>query len=198
MARGTAAKASVAGNLVVLVFGVLAALVIAEIMLRLWAPQMTGPIQFVFDPVLGPIPVPGQSARRTLPGVYSYAYTNDSHGLRIVPGSAGGNPGPRVLLLGDSFTYGIGVDDTATYAAQLQEALPQVTIVNGGVGGKGTDYALKFVQTRATTNRPLITVLAFFRNDFCDNGRGDYFTLRTNGQLLPRPLRVPSSTRHRS
>lgn len=111
-------------NAVAIAIGILLALVVAEGILRLVAPQMTGPIQFAWDPDLGAIPVPAQSGRITLPGVYSYVYTNDLDGLRVVPRTATQRPSTGravLLLLGDSFTYGIGVDDTDTFAAQLQQ-----------------------------------------------------------------------------
>lgn len=40
---------------------------------------------------------------------------------------------PRLLLLGDSFTVGLGVPWQKTFAGLLQEALPQYEILNGGV-----------------------------------------------------------------
>ena len=46
--------------------------------------------------------------------------------------------GPRVAVYGCSFTYGTGLADDETFTAQLQRALPEMRILNRGIGGHGT------------------------------------------------------------
>lgn len=158
-----------------------ASLLFAEILLRLFWPQQTGPVQFAYDPVRGGIPVPGQHGRRIFPGVYDYTYTNNSLGLRGP--EIGQKKGQRILLLGDSFTYGIGVNDDQTFAVQL-ERLTGIEVVNAGNGGTGTDYALRFYETIGHTLQSDIVILCFFANDFLDNERGTYY----DSDLKPRDL----------
>lgn len=43
----------------------------------------------------------------------------------------------RVLCLGCSYTFGVGVADEDTYVWRLNELMPSVEFVNGGVGGYG-------------------------------------------------------------
>src|SRR4051812_26585616 len=90
--------------------GLAVALGLAEVATRLLAPQQTGPIQFAWNPDLGPVSVPLQRGRRIFPGEYDYTYTNNSLGLRGPREYATAKaPGvTRILFLGDSFTYGIG------------------------------------------------------------------------------------------
>ncbi|HUI44134.1 MAG TPA: hypothetical protein VL523_19385 [Terriglobia bacterium] len=64
----------------------------------------------------------------------------DSYGLRgePVPSSALQEGNPTILCLGDSVTYGYGVDDGHTYPADLENALNQTSpgryvVLNGGV-----------------------------------------------------------------
>lgn len=66
--------------------------------------------------------------------------TINSYGLRgaPVPASATEEGKPTILCLGDSVTYGYGVDDDQTYPADLQRDLDQqspglYTVLNGGV-----------------------------------------------------------------
>jgi lysophospholipase L1-like esterase len=66
--------------------------------------------------------------------------TINSYGLRggPVPPSATEEGKPNILCLGDSVTYGYGVDDDQTYPADLQRDLDQesrgrYTVLNGGV-----------------------------------------------------------------
>jgi hypothetical protein len=176
------------------VVGLIVALAAGEIGLRALMPQMTGPIQFAFDAELGAIPVPNQRARRTLPGVYDYRYSNNSVGLRggreFAAGPLAGQH--RILVLGDSFAYGIGVDDDQTFASVLESRLNKqgeaVEVINAGNGGKGTDYALKFFATQGRRLRPELALLFFFYNDFDDNVREEYYLMAADGGLRPQPL----------
>ena len=65
-----------------ILLGCVIAFVIAELGIRLLMPQMTGPIWVAFDSELGPIPVPNQRGSRTIPGLYSYTFSNNSLGFR--------------------------------------------------------------------------------------------------------------------
>lgn len=157
------------------------ALALAEIILRAFWPQPTGPVQFSFDPVRGSIPTPNQRGRRTIPGVLDYTFSNSSLGLRGK--EIGPKTGPRILLLGDSFTYGFGVNDDQTFAYQLQQ-LTGYEVINAGNGGTGTDYALRFFETVGKDFNSDLVVLCFFANDFQDNERGTYY----DENLNPRDL----------
>jgi hypothetical protein len=158
--------------------GFLVALALAEVAVRLISPQEVGPVRFTCNPELGEIPVPGQHGERKIPGVYSFRYSNNSLGwrgrreYREVK-----RTDYRVLLLGDSFMYGTGVNDDQTVAARIEKDLSasqmSVEVLNAGCPGKGTDYALKCFQTVGRKFHPDLTVLGFFANDFQDNARGE-------------------------
>jgi hypothetical protein len=67
--------------------------------------------------------------------------TTDNFGFRVSPTSRERmNAKNRILCLGDSFTFGYGVDDTETWCNLLQ-ADPDIGTVNMGVGGYGIDQA---------------------------------------------------------
>lgn len=172
-------------------------LVVAEIGARIVLPLPISlqPPQTV-DSRLGPIPVPYQHGRITVPNVadYTYTYTNNSLGLR---GSSeyGPKTKPRILLVGDSFTYGLGVNDDQTFAHVLQSKLPAYEVINGGNPDKGTDYALKFYETFAHQLQPDIVILSFCENDFQDNQRHWYFD--DNLRAVPLPYAV-TNPNHRA
>jgi hypothetical protein len=169
------------------------ALTIVEVGIRIIKPQMIGPIQYAFDPELGEIPVPNQHGHRIFPGVYDYTYNNNSLGFR---GNREYNYGKhsnfRILLLGDSFTYGIGVNDDQTFAYHITEhigdSLGSLEVINAGNAGKGTDYQLKLFQTLGYKFYPNLTILCFFSNNFYRNKRSQYYYIIKNGELYPKSL----------
>ncbi len=173
---------------IAIVLGFIIAFSIGELGIRIISPQETGPIQFAFNNELGEIPVPNQHGRRTLPGVYDYTYSNNSYGFRgHKEYTFEKTSNFRVLFLGDSFTYGIGVNDDQTFAYHIEnnlsDFLGSVEVINSGNGGKGTDYALKLFQTLGYKYKPDLAALCFFPNDFSDNERNEYFHLDSDGKL---------------
>lgn len=180
-------------RLIAVILGLTVAYGLAEIAVRIISPQETGPPRFAFDSELGNIPVPHQKARRHYPGVYDFSYSNNSLGFRGSREFGPKKPGElRLLLLGDSFTYGFGVNDDQTFASQLERDLRDqqidAEVINAGCPGKGTDYELKLFQTVGAKLQPDVTVLCFFPNDFDDNARGEYYDLDAAGQPRAKSL----------
>ncbi len=52
----------------------------------------------------------------------------------------------RVLMIGDSYTFGVGVRDEDTYVWKLNELMPNVEFDNGAVGGYGPHQALMLLR----------------------------------------------------
>jgi hypothetical protein len=180
-------------GMISVIIGCVIAFGLAELAVRTFCPQEVGPVRFVFNPDLGPIPVPYQHGVRRYPGVYTFSYTNNSRGWRGQGEYREGKlDGGRVLILGDSLVYGFGVNDDQTFAAQIEKDLKAdhlaVEVINAGNPGKGTDYALKFFETVGRKFHPDITVLGFFPNDFGDNERGEYYNIKKAGGLAVKPL----------
>jgi len=172
--------------------GLLAAMALAEVAVRHLSPQEVGPVRFTCHPDLGYIPVPGQQGERKLPGVFTFRYSNNSLGWRGRREYREAKPTEyRVLFLGDSFTYGLGVNDDQTFAVQVEKDLRagrwSVEVLNAGCPGKGTDYALKCFQTVGRKFHPDLTALGFFGNDFQDNARQEYYTIGRKGELRAKP-----------
>jgi len=89
-------------------------------------------------------------------GKKNFAYAKDKDKLRI-------------LILGDSFTFGDGVSDHETYAYHLQEMLPHAEIINLGVHGYGHDQMLILLKEEGIKYRPDIVLLGFVRVDMSRN-----------------------------
>ena len=86
----------------------------------------------------------------------------------------------RVLALGDSCTFGLGVQDGETWPAQL-EALLQVSgldveVVNAGVPGYTAYQGWRLLETRGLTLEPDDVLVTFGFNDAEEMARSDFET----------------------
>lgn len=180
-------------RLIAVVLGFSVAFALAEIAVRTIRPQEISPQRFTFNPQLGETPVPNQKGWRSFPGVYEFTYSNNSLGFRGSREYGPKKPGEfRLLLLGDSFTYGLGVNDDQTFAYHLEQYLRAhnlpAEVINAGLPGKGTDAELKLFQTVGVKLHPDLTAICFFSNDFQDNARAEYYTILPDGGLRVKPL----------
>ncbi len=90
---------------------------------------------------------------------YNVTYTIDAEGRRVTPSPA--EPRATIVLAGDSFTFGIGVEDRETYAYLLGARYwPDVKVVNAGVGGWGIAQAYLTI-TDTLARRPLPTGIVY-------------------------------------
>ncbi len=84
----------------------------------------------------------------------------------------------RVLLIGDSFTFGFGVEFEDTIGYQLEELLSgislpnRVTVMNGGVEGYGPWQERILLNERGFALEPDIVVLQVFPTNDIDNTLG--------------------------
>jgi len=75
----------------------------------------------------------------------------------------------RILMLGDSFTFGGTAKIGYSFVETLKNQLPEAIIWNTGIPGAGTNQALETLKTYAPILNPQIVILGFFINDFEDN-----------------------------
>lgn len=103
----------------------------------------------------------------------------------------------RVLVFGDSFTFGDEVSDEETYAHFLEQLLPGVEVVNLGVHGYGHDQMLLYLREVGARYQPDVVLLGFVADDMERNLLGfrdfakPHFEARTTGLEL-RGTPVPS------
>ena len=75
----------------------------------------------------------------------------------------------RILMLGDSFAFGMSAEIGRSYVETIESNLPQAIVWNTGIPGVGTQHALRLFQAYAPLLQPQITILGFYMNDFEDN-----------------------------
>ena len=76
----------------------------------------------------------------------------------------------RILALGDSVTFGWGVDQDKTFAARLESLLPgrlhqPVRVINSGVGGYNTVQEVTYFKQDGIALQPDLVLLTYVQND---------------------------------
>jgi hypothetical protein len=108
-----------------------------------------------------PRPVPGgHAAWRIQPWHQPIEYRLDDHGFRSA-GPTQSAPAPcRVLALGDSHTFGYGVDAEHAWPAVLESMLARVAVANGGLCGSGIAATEAWLPDALADARPQVVILA--------------------------------------
>lgn len=101
---------------------------------------------------------------------FRYEVRINSHGMRQREVALAKTPGlRRIAVLGDSFVWGIGVDDEQRFTERLERRLFGVEVLNFGVSGYAPIQHLLDLD-RVLAFAPDLVVLTFcLGNDFVDN-----------------------------
>lgn len=75
----------------------------------------------------------------------------------------------RIVVLGDSWTFGEEVSDDETYAAQLGRVLRDAEVLNFGVHGYGHDQMLIYLREEALNYHPDLVIVGFEHFDIYRN-----------------------------
>lgn len=75
----------------------------------------------------------------------------------------------RMVLVGDSFTFGEGEEDGHIFPALLAQVLPKCDVINLGVHGYGTDQQLLVLQNEGVRYHPDIVVVGLFTENTLRN-----------------------------
>jgi hypothetical protein len=171
--KAMASRAAVVGC------GLFCAAAICEIALRLKTPRTLRlahvPNEFEFfqyHPLLGWVNRP-QSAGYLRTPEFDHPVRINRHGLNDSEYGYAKRPGtPRILCLGDSFTWGYGVEQDQRFSEVLENELMQgVEVINAGVSGYNTAQEWLWLRERGVKYRPDLVVLCFYLNDFTDNAQ---------------------------
>jgi len=125
-----------------------------------------------YDETLGWRLAPGAKGR-IASAEFDTAFAIDAHGARMareVP-YARDPLRKRVLLLGDSFTFGYGVQDAQRFGDLLAARLPGVEIVNLGVLATGTDQQWLLYQREGVKYGADLVVLGYMTDHIVRNAR---------------------------
>jgi hypothetical protein len=182
--------------------GVLATLIVVEILLRLFQLSPTDGIQSVNSEQFNSIPgiyAPGQRViARHIPAL-PHAVTINRLGYRGSEFPEQKPPGElRIFFTGDSFTFGDVVDDDKTLPFQLDALLKRrcagARVINAGLAGSTIDAQSALIE-RAARLDPDIVILMFHENDVIDLNASLWRQLAVNRDLRSSfPMSVVFST----
>lgn len=128
---------------------------------------------------------------RHMAAEYDVAFETNQQGLRN--DEIGPKRGPRILLLGDSYTCGYGVERGEIFADRLREQLG-VDLVNAGVGGFEIIHQLHYYRTKGRQLQADLVVFALYLgNDLTNNGLWESLA---DGSLRRRDGTSPLVNRH--
>jgi len=174
-------------NLSLIIVSILVFLLISELALMIFFPHLkpTGHMKgifFEYDSTLGWKGVPNAS------GVFSTeAFTMNIalnlKGLRDNKDYSYNKPEKvtRIIVLGDSFTWGKGVNNSQIYTEFLENKLDKVEVINMGHSGYGTAQELLLLKHEGVKYSPDLIVLLFHASDLTDN-------VATSTGYYPRPV----------
>jgi len=155
------------------VVSILAAFVAGEIMVRFAAPQAYMVPRWKYSADYGHMLYPGTTMLHAMPGIFAYRYGINELGYR----------GPRVpisnhyvrssvVVLGDSYAFGTGVQDGEEFSAVMGRALgPRFQTINLAVGGWGLAQEIRRFYEFGLLYEPRVVILQFCANDLSDGVR---------------------------
>lgn len=163
-------------------------LVLGELLVRFANPQPYMMPRYQYSPLYGHGLPPSTVMTAARPGEWEFRYTINEYGYRgpAIPISNSYDR-TNVVVLGDSYSMGVGVDDDEVYSAVLSRELGDCfDVVNLGVGGYGLSHEIRRFYEFGVLYRPQVVVLQFFHNDPSDDLE-DRITRVEDGRFRFRP-----------
>ena len=134
-----------------------------------WAPTRPERADFwVYDDLLGWAHRPGQHGR-FVHRDFSVEVRISSQGLRDAEYPYERTSRKRMLVLGDSYGWGFGVEHDEIFSEILERRHPDWEIINASVSGYGTDQQLLYLDRRGRRFAPDAVLLLFNNSDFENN-----------------------------
>jgi len=124
-----------------------------------------------YDAALGWKLSPGWKGSHTHPD-FSATYSINALGLRgDTPALSERNQDRLSIIVGDSFTFGLGVNDNETFAHLMQAASPPGSrFLNAAIPGYSTDQQALLLEQKLLGLKPArVLLVVYLGNDFFDN-----------------------------
>ena len=151
---------------------------------------------FTYEPLLGWKLIPNKKGRFKTKE-FDIEVKINSDGFRDYEYSIVKKRKSRIIMLGDSYLWGWGVELEETFSKYIEKAL-KCEVINMGVPAYGTDQEYLFFMRKGLKYSPDIVILCFYTNDLWDNlrteqpgGYGKPKFVNKNGKLYLTNVPVP-------
>lgn len=104
------------------------------------------------------------------PRYYKFIYTTNEFGFRgkAIP-IADSYQKENIVILGDSYSFGVGVNDGEEYPAIMDSILYGFNVINLGSLARGLTQEIRVFYEFGQKHKPKIVLLQFFGNDLREN-----------------------------
>jgi hypothetical protein len=157
------------------------------------------PLFWVYSPHYGWSHRPLQRGEFNMASSFNTTVSINSHGLRDREYAFARTEAARLLVLGDSLTWGFGVNQDQGYTERLESMLVGTEVINGAVSGYSTDQELLWFEREGVRYRPDVVLILVVGNDIPANAMSrvyykyhkPYFSLMPDGRLSLHNVPVP-------
>ncbi len=189
--------------LLVIIFQFSSLLVLGEFLCRILVPSLAPAYAdrkfWTYDPLLGWAQRPNEAGTFKHPNFHVSVKFN-SHGLRDKEYSLARTEKGRILVLGDSFGWGFGVEHNDIFSEVIERRNPQWEIINASVSGYGTAQQYLYLSSKGILYKPDVIIILFYKNDFWNNVNNEQywhykpFFVLEDGELTHGNYPVPVSS----
>ncbi len=180
-----------AQNALVLLGSTLLALLLAEVAVRFIMPQNLSGSWRVVDQSGLLMNKSSGKARQQLGNIVVH-YSFGAWGSRRLAHAPPPGAQDKVLLVGDSFTFGWLIEDGKTYADALQQTWPNKRVVDAAAGGWGSADYTKYIALFCQKIHPRETYIFLNFDDIGRSVKSSLFTLDAKGELVETPPPPPA------
>lgn len=183
---------NIAACIIVFLFSLAAVLGLFEAYLRIFTLQSIRPAVYKIHPVYGLAMTPGLRGYMKEPE-YMVSFSLNSLGFRDKEHSRH-KPADtyRIIGLGDSFSWGAGVEERDTFFRRMERSLNnrdygdmRYEVFNWGVSAWGTAQELLCLQHEALLYDPDLVIIQYYTgNDMMENLYSALFRLDNDGRLI--------------
>ncbi len=152
------------------------------------------------DDELGWVPRKNIRGVHNKKGSFSTTFQTNSRGLRDKEYKLNKPDGvKRIVVLGDSFTWGYGVNDDEIYTERLESKLPDTEVINLGVTAYNLRKEFNYLKHEGLKYHPDMVIVGFCLNDICpkDTNR-DKRSLDSNANVSKETIPKQSNNEARS
>jgi hypothetical protein len=156
---------------ILIVSTIVATVVGLELLVWALSPQAYIYPRYQYSERLSQTLLPSTKMVAELPGAWRFVYTTSEYGFRAPTMPVSNRyDRPNIVVLGDSYSFGNGVNDGEEYPAVLARLLGgRANVVNLGVPGYGLTQEIRLFYEFGQAYDPAIVVIQFSDNDPDDN-----------------------------